>query len=55
MEYQVTFTNSRKPEIFDDVKTFVLLGQTTLIKYTDGSTEELTNVLGISAYFYNEG
>ncbi len=55
MTYFITFCTSRKPLILDDVKTFVLLGDSTLVKFYDGSTESLSDVLGISAHDYEEG
>jgi hypothetical protein len=55
MTYFITFSNSRKPIILDDVKTFVLLGDLTSVKFYDGSTESLFDVLGISAHDYEEG
>ena len=56
MSYFITFISSRKSEIFDDVKLFMLCGNYTLtVIYNDNSEETLTDVLGIKSYHYNEG
>ena len=55
MSYFIQFDNSKKFIILDDVESFTLCGTITLVRYTDSKVEELTNVLGISAYFYNKG
>lgn len=56
MSYLITFNSSRKAEIFDNVKRFMLSGNYSLtITYNDNSTELLEDVLGITDYHYNEG
>ena len=55
MNYYITFASDRKPIILVDVKTFVLLGNITSVKFYDGSTESLSDVLGISPYDHEEG
>lgn len=54
MTYLVNFSTTR-PIILDDVKTFILLGNITEVWFYDGSRESLSDVLGISAYDYEEG
>lgn len=55
MSYFITFQSDRKPCILDNVKRFIFLANKTLVKYEDGTEEELVDLLGISAHFYHEG
>jgi hypothetical protein len=55
MSYFISFQDSQKSLILDNVESFVLLGYKTVIKFENGTQDFLLNVLGISAHYYNEG
>jgi hypothetical protein len=56
MSYLIKFDSSRKSEVFDNVKRFILLGYSNvMITYLDGTEEKLENVLGITDHHYNDG
>ena len=58
MTYNITFITNRKAELFDDVKSIILhhsIPRRISLRFEDGSQEEVSDVLGIWPYFYNEG
>ena len=57
MSFYIQFETNRKSEVFDDVKSIMLLNNITVLIFEDESVEnlQLSNVIGITPYFYNEG
>lgn len=54
MSYFITFEN-RKPEIFDNVKRFMLLNNIIILVFDNNSEKSLQYVIGIRPHYYNEG
>lgn len=55
MDFSITFISDRKSEVFNDVKRFMLLNNIIVLVFNDNSEQSLTDVLGITPYYYNEG
>ena len=55
MSYYISFRDDRDSIIIDDVRTFILLGDKTVVICEDDTEISLLDILSISAHFYNEG